>query len=464
MRKYDKKNKRNIGIILGIGIFIIFIFSYFVYKDISISKIEYNILSGSLLYDVDKNMIKLDKDGIIKKKWGNKYYLIYNDKNYLLGNDSVVYTPSNGNILLYGKYYEIMEDATVEIHENETKLESSLVSRFYKIADRKYLLVSSSIYTDNKELDTSNYLIVELDKLGNATLNNHEVNVKTFKETVINTPDYIFDIANEVLIYGENKIDLKKIIGSTNEYESKDILVDENPSDSGDGTGTGVNNNQDNGAVNNTTTFEGNNGDNRNNATVKETIEVSKRTSVIRVIPGMSSVSIDYVVYDPKDEYESVYVELVNQDNNTSTTVYLNKKSTNINISNLVPNTKYKLYFNYTYYEGNNLKNYNYSTVDVTTKSPVISISLNNINDNNIGYNIKLDDKYNIESATIEVIVDNEVIASDNKSGIGIVASFGGNIDISNYDLTDKVVIVKLSNISFDGYNYKTNNYYKFSY
>lgn len=463
MRKYDKKNKRNIGIILGIGIFIIIIFSYFVYKDIGISKIEYNVLSGSVLYDVDKDMIKLDKDGIIKKKWGKKYYLIYNDKNYLLGNDSVVYTPSNGNISLYGKFYEIKEDATVEIQEDETKLESSLVSRFYKIEDRKYLLVSSSIYTDNKELNTSNYLIVELDRLGNATLNNNEVNVKTFKETIINTSDYTFDIANEVLIYGENKIDLKKIIGSTNEYESKDILVDENPNDNGEGTGTGGNNNQGTG-VDNTTTFENNNGDNRNNATVKETIEVSKRTSVIRVVPGMSSVSIDYVVYDPKDEYKSVYVELVNQSNNTSTTVYLNKKSTNMSISNLVPNTKYKLYFNYTYYEGNNLKNYNYSTVDITTKSPIISISLNNINSNNIGYNIKLDDKYNIDNAVIDVIVDGEVIASDYKTGIGKVSSFGGNIDISNYDLTGKVVIVKLSSITFDGYNYKTNNYYKFSY
>ena len=71
-------------------------------------------------------------------------------------------------------------------------------------------------------------MIVELDRLGNATLNNNEVNVKTFTETSIITNDYVFDIANEVLIYGENKIDLKKIIGSTNEYESKDILIDEN--------------------------------------------------------------------------------------------------------------------------------------------------------------------------------------------------------------------------------------------
>lgn len=464
MRKYDKKNKNNIGIILGVSLVIVIIFSYFVFKMISVSRIEYQVLSGSILYDVDKNMLKLDSDGKIKIKWNSKYYLLYNDDNYLLGNNSVVYTPSNGNISLYGRFYEIKDDATVEIKDNETKLESSVISRFYKISDRKYLLISSSIYTDNKELDTNNYLIVELDKLGNATLYNNEVNLKTFNETSIITNDYIFDIANEILIYGDNKIDLKKIIGSTNEYMSKDILVDENTDVSDENND--VNDDQNNNVVNNTTTYQSNtnNGDSSNNDIVKENIQVSKRTSVIRVVPSMTSISIDYVVYDPNDEYNSIYVDIVNQSNNTSTLVYLNKKNTNISISNLSPNTKYRLYFNYTYYEDDGLKTYNYNTVDVTTKAPIMSISLSNITSDNIDYVINLDDNYNINSATIDLLLDGDLVDRYQINDVGYVSSFNGSIDVSNYNLENGIVTVRLSNIVFDGNGYNTNVYYKFKY
>ena len=51
MRKYDKKNKMNIGIIIGISIVIIVIFSYFIFKVISMSRIEYKIDKGSIFYD-----------------------------------------------------------------------------------------------------------------------------------------------------------------------------------------------------------------------------------------------------------------------------------------------------------------------------------------------------------------------------------------------------------------------------
>ena len=478
MRKYDKQNKRNIGIIIAISVVIVIIFSYFIFKVISVSKVSYKVVSGSIFYDTDKNMVELNNDGVVKVKWSSKYYLIEEDNNYLLGDNSVIYSPSNGGIYLYGKFYEIKNDATVEIIDDETKLESSAISHFYKIADRKYLLVSSKIYTENSILNTSNYLLVDLDKLGNATLYNNEVNLKTFVETSIITGDYTFDVANEVLIYGDNKIDLKKIIGSTNEYSPDDLLVNE--TDDGTGINGGVSDNEETniegntgggntggGNTDNTTIYQpngDNNGNNENNSTVDEIIDVSKRTSVIRIVPNITSISVDYVVYDPKDEYKNIYVEIVNEREKTSTTVYLNKNNTNMIISNLSPSTRYKLYFNYTYYEGSTLKNYNYNTIEVTTKVPTISLSLGNITNDSIDYVVSMDGKYNISSANIELLLGNEIVNTYLVNDIGSVDKFSGSIDVSKYDLSTGIVTIKLSNIVFEGNSYNTNVYYKFSY
>ncbi len=476
MRKYDKKNKMNIGIIIGISIVIIVIFSYFIFKVISMSRIEYKIDKGSIFYDNDKNMTSLVQDGLVKVKWGSKYYVLIDETNYLLGNNGIIYNPNSGKLALYGKFYEIMKDATVVIKNKETILESTAIGHFYKIADRKYLVVDSKITTGDGLLDTSNYLIVELDKQGNATLYNNEVNVKAMTQTKITTNDYTFDVANEILIYGDNKIDLKKIIGSTNEYSPKDIIVDDkkdndsNTNNSSNNNANNTNNGNENNISNgnsNTTIYDDNNskGDSSNNSNVTENIQVTKRTSVIRVVPSISSIAIDYVIYDPKNEYKNVYVEIVNEKNNTSTTVNLNKNSTNVNISNLETGTKYKLYFNYTYIDSDgNMKNYNYNTVSVTTKIPVMALSLNDITSSKIGYKIDLDDTYNVDKVVISIINNDKVVGSYTKTNVGNVNSFSDYIDVSNYDLSSGIVTVKISNMVIDGNNYDTNVYYKFSY
>ena len=83
-RKYDIKNKRNIGIIIVISVIIIVMFSLVISLFLKADKKEYEVLSGTLVFDKDKTIIKVDNnDGIIKTKWNNDYYLIYNKKNYI---------------------------------------------------------------------------------------------------------------------------------------------------------------------------------------------------------------------------------------------------------------------------------------------------------------------------------------------------------------------------------------------
>ena len=85
MRKYDKRNKVYFGLIVLASLILIIIFSFFIAKVIKNGKIEYFIDIGSILYDKDKNLIKLESESVLKIKWNDDYYLMEDDDMYLLG-------------------------------------------------------------------------------------------------------------------------------------------------------------------------------------------------------------------------------------------------------------------------------------------------------------------------------------------------------------------------------------------
>lgn len=249
MRKYNNKTKKTMIIIFVLFAVIIIIFSLFLKKSFDIEKAIYKISPGSVLFDNSQNMLTLSSEGIIRIKWSGNYYLQYNDKDYELGDHAVVYDSNSGNISLYGKYYHVKNDGKVDVIKGENKIKSSVKSNFYKLDDREYLIIDRTIQSADSSFVTGNYLIVNLDKLGNATLLNDKTSYKTIEPTVLRTSSYTFDIANEKLNFGGEDIDLKKIIKSTNEYDedtydlnaTKDENIEGENGEglSGDGTGSG---------------------------------------------------------------------------------------------------------------------------------------------------------------------------------------------------------------------------------
>lgn len=440
MRKYDIKNKRNIGIIIVISVIIIIMFSLIIRLFLRAEKEEYVLSSGTLVFDKDKTIIKVDNTGIIKTKWNNDYYLIYNDDNYELGDTAIAYNDVTGVIYLYGRYYEIGIGDEINITDNETVIKDSALTKFYKLADRKYLVIDKEITSLDGLLSTTDFLMVDLDKVGNATLTNHNVSLKTFSETVIVTSNYTFDVANEILTYGSDTIDLKKIIGSTNTYTKEDLIpeentggilggdgvtnVTENPnanagnnigtgsgtgSGSGSGTGDGDGTGSDSG---------GGSGSGGNNSTIIEEIKkASKKTSIVSVTSGINKINVDYVVYDPYSEYTSVYLEVKKSgtEDNATEVIYLNTSSTSYTISNnILPNTKYDVVLVCTYIDletGTEVKEKD--KVSVTTKLPSISLTVPKAyytkdKYGTIDYLITTDNSYDITSANLIVLVEGE--------------------------------------------------------
>lgn len=407
MRKYDIKNKRNIGIIIGISVIIIIMFSLIIKLFLSHDHREYLVDTGSLIFDKDKTIVKLDKSGIIKKKWNNDYYLTYNDKSILLGAAAISYNEDTGKIVLYGKYYEIGAGDDIVVTDGETEIKSSALTKFYKLADRKYLVIDKEIKTTDGLLSTTDFLLVDLDKVGNATLTNHKVSLKSFGGTTIVTSNYTFDVQNEILTYGSNKIDLKKIIGSSNTYTKEELIPEENKGSSSD--------NITNIGTDKTENKPGDSsGENKTGTTVVEEVKkATKRTSVISTNSTTNKITIDYVIYDPKKEYTSVYMEVNEEGTNKIDTIHLTASDTKYEINNLFPNTKYNLTFKYSYLdEENNLKTDVFDNISVTTKKPKINLKVTNISNGNIKYLITTDNTYNIEKGTIKVFINNELVSS----------------------------------------------------
>ena len=459
-RKYDIKNKRSFIIIVILSIVIIGIFSLFIYKYSKTSSIEYTIDSGTILQDVLKNYITVDDDAKLKIRWNGNYYLEYNDEKISLGKKVIAYNTVTGGMKLYGTFYEILSDGKIIENKNETVLHNTTEAKFFKLDDREYLLVDSKIYSDDFSIETTNYLLVELDKGGNAKLSNNKINLKTISPTTLVTTKYTFDIANEILNFGEFNIDLKKIIGSTNQYvpessgdgdntdneEDDDNSTENKPNNNvSNNVGTGVTGPGTGGVVNNTDTGK--------EEDMEEILDKVKMTSIVRVSEGLNQIDIDYVIYDPYNEYGSVYVEVKSM--GKVDIVYLSKIDTHLTLYNLNANTEYTLKFIYTTMVSDadtGVKDYvpyMFEELKLKTKMPEYSISVHKISTvyKTLTYKVDLQDNFPISKVNVtmslssnkSLVFEDTVDVVNNK--IGYIT---GKFDITDQEI-DEDTIIKLT-------------------
>ena len=524
MRKYNNKTKRTMLIIGVIFVIFIVIFSLFLKRYNEVKKTAYKIALSSILFDKELNKITTTKEATLKMKWAGDYYLNYEEKNYNLGKHSVVYNSNNGDISLYGKYYQVNKNGKVNNIKGENIIKSSVNSKFYKLEDRKYLIIDRTIEAVDSSIVTSNYLLINIDKSGNATLLNDKISLKTITPTKLRTSSYTFDIANELINFGGEDIDLKKIIGSTNEYDKDkyDLNADNkdtnttgsgsgsgsgggNGSGSGSGSGTGGGNGSGSGGGSGTGGGNGNGGGSGtgsgtgtgtgtgggtgngttpensssyvnsyssqvSDSAVDEIIKATKNTSVIRITPNITSISIDYVVYDPDNDYKSVYVEVENTNTGLTNVVYLSKTDTNIVINNLTPNVYYNLTFKYSYRENGTNKEKVFDTFGTHTAVPQMYLTVTKVVDNKIYYKINLNDSYNIVGGTINLLINGQIIKNASIPVKGKTNEISGQdcyFDITDLNLKknqNTVITLKVVSINFNTYSVNPNISYKFRY
>lgn len=477
MRKLTYGNQKIFIVFSIIIIVIVALLIWEIIKIVSISSVKYDVSKGMIFYDKDLNLVMLSEDGKVYKKWNNNYYLNLNDSNkeYVLGENGIGYYPGIMSLNIFGKLFKVNYDNTVEKYTDQTVIKNLNKNALYKLDDRKYLVVGRTIKNDTESILAKNYLIIILDKYGNTLLLNNELNYRTINPMKIITSDFKFDIPNEKLIYNKDadtviEIDLKKIIGSSNEYVEKEIVEEEKEEEQEDvleeEEEISVNNNNNNSQIiqetstvetatqtkiigsssiakenNNSTniiasekssskidksdkTEKVEDNDTNDSTTTKQNNDNSKennnKTKIVKSInlrqitAGSTSLDIDYYISDPENKYQTVYLE-IESSNGYSEYISLDKSKTSYRVTGLEPNTEYKVSLRYKEIsEENEIVDGIEDVLSISTLGINATIEITKISTNKIYFKFKMDNNYVFDSAVLNIYKDGELIDSLN--------------------------------------------------
>lgn len=482
MRSLAAGNKKRFAIFAIIIIIIIILLITCLRLALNHEVEEYRIESNVTLYDSEYEPLQPEEAGTITKKWDGNYYLTLDNTNetYKLNPEVVSYNGNNSQVTLYGDVFKVLLDGQVEKYSKDTTIRNTSEDAFYKIADRQYLMISNSIKNESGSISTSKYLYIIIDKSGNTLLLNNEIYARTINPIVLSTSSYRFDIANEKLIVGNEEINLKDIIGSTNEYvekeEEKDMdwqnLIPEyngGTSENGsDNSGNGQN--ADGSVINNqggaqsgtnagTSGNAGNGGDtiiNNSNSSTNQT-PLSKSVSLRGAIATSSYIDIEYAVQDPQNRYQTVYafVEAVGYEN----TIALDKNATTYRLTDLEPNTEYKITLGYKEItEDNEVVDNIEDVLSVRTTKINASIDITRVSTGSkkVYFNLKLDQNYAFDYAKIALYVDG-IKESDMKVNLTEAVKTDGWSNVLSYENYGSEITLQLEGTSHDGSVIETN-------
>lgn len=450
---------------------------------------QYKIESNITLYDSDYVPIKTEEEATINKRWDGNYYLTLNNSKstYKLNKKVVSFNEKNSKVTLYGEVFKVLFDGQVEKYIKDTEIKNNSGDQFYKIADRQYLLISDSIKNDSGSISTSKYLYVIIDKSGNTLILNNEIYAKTINPIVLTTSSYKFDIANEKLLVGSNEIDLKKIIGSSNEYKEKEpeeepeenrnedkedskdkVEHEQNNNNNGNqnsniqnGEGTAVGNqntqnNQNNNSNSGSNVQGGGQSGGITNSNTNKT-PLSKSVSLRGAIATSSYIDIEYAVQDPENKYQTVYafIEAVGYEN----MIALDKNATTYRLTDLEPNTEYKITLGYKQITADNeIEDQIEDVLSVRTTRLNAKLDITKVlaGKQKVYFNLKLDQNYAFDYAKVALYVDG-MKESDIVVNLTEAAKADGWSNVLAFENYGSEIVLQVEGTSHDGAPVKTN-------
>ena len=486
MRKLNGKNKFYIAIFSVIILLIIGLLIVSLILSRKNLKTVYNVSSNSVVFDSETNLIDTSSGGEVAKKWNNEYYYIdKEDISYRIGNNPVIYEKSKGEIQIFGDNYQIYSDGSIVKNNDVTMISNTKNNSFYKLSDRVYLIVSPEIYNTDKSIYTSVYLIVYIDKKGNASVLNDSINLKTINPMTLTFDDYTFDIANEKLMIKEATIDLKQVIGSTNEYvpkvEGDNTVIDVDMKDFvnkynnlvnsfqqyTENTVLNVGSNQP--ITNNNIIVNNGSGNSNSGNKVQNNLNIMKKASLRGSISYPSYIDVTYIVSDIEDKYQAVYLLVtgVIDDVQTTEKIILDKYANTYRINGLSPKHEYSISLGYV--ERVKGVDGNYTAQDViedvinvrTTKSDV-ALTIEKISKGHVYFNVKMTKNYALESGSIALYSDGVFISYIN---IDVNEALKVNGFSSRIPLADGTIMeLRLENAIYAGKGVDLNVKKKFVY
>lgn len=226
MRKFDKKNITTFSIFAALIIASVTIMTVFVVGSINNNQMSIEAQPGDLIYKNDDDILQLDEVGKIEKKWDGNYYLITSSRKENLGSSSILYSNSLNQLTLLGSSYRIYSDGTT-LKGTNTIINKFDETSLYKLDDRTYAFIGNDVHSLDDEVDSQKFYKIKLDKNGNATLQSNGCNSRFLSPVVLVSDDQYFDLSSEILFWDGIETNLRKVIGSTNEYTGAPVLYGE---------------------------------------------------------------------------------------------------------------------------------------------------------------------------------------------------------------------------------------------
>ncbi|MEG0452160.1 MAG: hypothetical protein RR558_03765 [Coprobacillus sp.] len=217
-RKLTKKAKLSMNVFIVFVLLVAGLLGFILYKSLGQQPAEYAIAKDTLLYNEDNNPYQTQLSGIVKKDWSGDYQFIDEaGKKTNLGTHTICF--DGNNIMIFGGGYQLLNDNTaLRLKDVQSDIDIRK-DAFYKLADRKYLMVSPNIADKEELCKAERFVYIVMDKAGNALLSNEKMNVKTTKPITLNGGEMSLDVANEKLVFSGKTIELKKVMGSTNSFD-----------------------------------------------------------------------------------------------------------------------------------------------------------------------------------------------------------------------------------------------------
>ncbi len=495
--KLNIKNKFYIFIfaILVVGMVVILVLSASEARKKRSSTFKYEVSTNAVLFKDDSDRIDTSLGGVIDKKWDDNYYYTDNkDHSYLLGSCSVVFEKASEIVKILGTSYKIAKNGSVDAYKDSIDVNNIRDSSIYKLKDREYLIISPQIYSEDKNIYASKYLIVYLDKQGNASLLNDSVNVKTINPMILNFDEYKFDIANEKLVIEEQIIDLKAVIGSTNEYEPPKV------EDTKDKKATKeeferlkeaynklVNdfnqyaNNANLALASNTKSIV------NNNYIIKKVAEsssgiagkinkainksiINKRVSLRGTVSRSTYIDVTYVVTDPEERYQGVYLLVNGIINGTFTTekILLDKYATGYRITNLSTNSEYSISLGYIEVVDDGSGNKELvdnieDVVNVRTTKPNATLTVTRVSSGRAYFNLKMYNDFTFEGGRLVMYANNASVDSVQVNANQALTDKGWSGSLSLGGASD-VYTIKLEDIRYAGIPIASGVYKNFTF
>ena len=483
MRKLSSKNKIYIIIFSLIVIIMVAILIFAVKLSRNDLTNIYDISTNSVVYDEQTNLIDTTQGGNISKSWDEQYYYTTEDTKNEIGEVSVVYEKATEEVFIFGNNHQVMLTGDILENKDKTTITDLKAAGFYKLDDRKYLIISGEIYNEDKSIYTNNYLIVNIDKQGNASLLNDVINVKTINPMILTFDKYFFDVANEKIIIGKKEINLKLINGSTNEYipnRNKPIVEEVDMKEFIDAYNKLVNdfsqyaaNNKNVGTSNQVITNNTivNNGTNNNyNSAIQNNnkTNINKRVSLRGALSYPTYVDISYVVTDPEDKYQAVYLLVTGiiKGELRSEKIILDKYETKYRVTDLDPRSEYSVSLGYVEVVGEGkektLVDNIEDVINVRTTKSNITIDITKIANGRVHFIYKMTKDYAIESGRLVLYVDGEMV--DETTVLVTEAlektGFSGSMKLSDSNLFE----IRLEDAIYNGNSVELNISQKFAY